>query len=222
MEGNDISLDKTTYDFLVYGFHKSGDTNGSVHALDACIAQGIKPSNRSLRIVLSHYCRLGNLEKSLALFQLIERNGWKHGLIIKTTLISCLLSFGRQLEAKSCVNNLSKSESVGSLSIFYDLIKDFCILGNLKMALYLLNTMLKKGKLPNEAGYSSIINKLCILKEFDRALEFLAEMQFASLKPSEISCDALVSGLCAMGRTDARKVFGNANHLRICTILWHV
>ncbi|GJN08967.1 hypothetical protein PR202_ga26929 [Eleusine coracana subsp. coracana] len=70
MKGNGISPDKITYDFLIYGFHKSGDTDSSVNMLDACIAKGFQPSNRSLRIVLNHHCRLGNLEKSLALFQL--------------------------------------------------------------------------------------------------------------------------------------------------------
>lgn len=207
MKVNSISPDKTTYDFLVYGFHKSGDTDSSVNALDACIAQGIKPSNRSFRIVLSHYCRLGSLEKSLALFHLIERSGWNHGLIIKTTFTSCLLYFGRHLEAKSCLNNLSKSEFIGPYINLDSLIKEFCILGDLKMSLDLLNTMLKKGKLPNEASYSSVIDRLCILKEFDHALDFLVEMQFASLKPSETSCNALVHGLCAIGRTcDARKI----------------
>ncbi|CAL4912760.1 unnamed protein product [Urochloa decumbens] len=207
MECNGISPDRTTYDFLIYGFHKSGDTDSSVSMLDACIAKGIQPSNRSLRIVLSHYCRLGSLEKSLALFHLIESSGWKHGLIIKTTLSSCLFSFGRHLEAKSCLNNLSKSDLIGSYINFDDLVKKFCILGDLKMSLNLLNTMLKKGKLPSEVSYSSVIYRLCILKEFDQALDFLAEMQFANLKPSETSCDALVHGLCATGRTcDARKV----------------
>ncbi|RCV46372.1 hypothetical protein SETIT_9G526500v2 [Setaria italica] len=207
MECNGISPDRTTYDFLVYGFHKSGDTDSSVSMLDACISQGLQPSNRSLRIVLSHYCTLGNLEKSLALFQLIESSGWKHGLIIKTTLTSCLLSFGRHLEAKSCLNNLSKSEFIGSYMNFDGLIKKFCTIGDLRMSLNLLNTMLKKGKLPSEVSYSSVIYRLCILKEFDQALDFLAEMQFASLRPSESSCDALVHGLCALGRTcDARKI----------------
>ncbi|CAL4920954.1 unnamed protein product [Urochloa decumbens] len=207
MECNGISPDRTTYDFLIYGFHKSGDTDSSVSMLDACIAKGIQPSNRSLRIVLSYYCRLGSLEKSLALFHLIESSGWKHGLIIKTTLSSCLFSFGRHLEAKFCLNNLSKSDLIGSYINFDDLVKKFCILGDLKMSLNLLNTMLKKGKLPSEVSYSSVIYRLCILKEFDQALDFLAEMQFANLKPSETSCDALVHGLCATGRTcDARKV----------------
>ncbi|OEL26700.1 Pentatricopeptide repeat-containing protein [Dichanthelium oligosanthes] len=207
MECNGISPDRTTYDFLVYGFHKSGDTDSSVSMLDACIVQGLQPSNRSLRIVLSHYCRLGNLEKSLALFHLIESSGWKHGLIIKTTLTSCLISFGRHLEAKSFLNNLSKSAFIGSYINFDDLIKKLCMLGDLKMSLNLLDTMLKKGKLPSEVSYSSVIYRLCILNEFDRALDFLAEMQFTSLKPSETSCDALVHGLCATGRTsDARKI----------------
>uniref|UniRef100_A0A0A9CCI0 Pentacotripeptide-repeat region of PRORP domain-containing protein n=1 Tax=Arundo donax TaxID=35708 RepID=A0A0A9CCI0_ARUDO len=207
MEGNGISPDKSTYDFLIYGFHKSGDTDGSVNMLDACIAKGLKPSNRSLRIVLSHYCRQGNLEKSLALFHMIERSGWKHGLVINTTLTSCLLSFGRRFEAKLCLNKLSKCSFIGSDVNFDAFIKEFCMLGDLQMTVYLLNTMLKKGKLPSEVSYSSVIYRLCILKEFDQALGFLAEMQFLALKPSEISCDALIRGLCAMGRTcDARKI----------------
>ncbi|XP_039825953.1 pentatricopeptide repeat-containing protein At5g15280, mitochondrial-like isoform X2 [Panicum virgatum] len=207
MECNGISPDRMTYDFLVYGFHKSGDANSSVSMLDACIAQGIQPSNRSLRIVLSHHCKLGNLDKSQALFHLIESSGWKHGSIIRTILTSCLLSSGRHLEAKLCLNNLSKSEFIGSYTNFDDLVKKFCVLGDLKTALKLLDTMLKKGKLPSEVSYSSIIYRLFILKEFDQALDFLVEMQFASLTPSETSVDALVHGLCATGRTcDAMKI----------------
>jgi len=207
MECNGISPDRMTYDFLVYGFHKSGDANSSVCMLDACIAQGIEPSNRGLRIVLSHYCRLGNLDKSLALFHLIESSGWKHGSIIRTILTSCLLSSRRHLEAKLCLNNLSKSEFIGSYTNFDDPVKKFCVLGDLKTSLNLLDTMLKKGKLPSEVSYNSVIYRLCILKEFDQALDFLVEMHFTNLTPSETSCDALVHGLCATGRTcDARKI----------------
>ncbi|XP_048572388.1 pentatricopeptide repeat-containing protein At5g15280, mitochondrial isoform X2 [Triticum urartu] len=207
MKGNGISPDKTTYDFLVYGFHKSGDTDRSVTMLDACIAQGLTPTNRSLRIVLSHHCMLGNLEKALELFHLIEGSGWKHGLVIELTLISALLSFGRNSEAKSCLNNLSRSALTTSYISFDVLIKEFCRQGDVEMSVNLINTMLKHGRLPSEASYSSVIHRLCILKEFDRALDFLAEMQLENLKPSERSCDVLMRGLCSMGRTsDAKKI----------------
>ncbi|VAH87268.1 unnamed protein product [Triticum turgidum subsp. durum] len=207
MKDNGISPDKTTYDFLVYGFHKSGDTDRSVTMLDAGIAQGLTPTNRSLRIVLSHHCMLGNLEKALQLFHLIEGSGWKHGLVIELTLISALLSFGRNFEAKSCLNNLSRSALTTSYISFDVLIKEFCRQGDVEMSVNLINTMLKHGRLPSEASYSSIIYRLCILKEFDRALDFLAEMQLENLKPSERSCDVLMRGLCSMGRTsDAKKI----------------
>lgn len=207
MKHNGISPDKTTYDFLVYGFHKSGDSDRSVSMLDACIAQGLTPSNRSLRIVLSHYCRSGNLEKSLELFYLIERSGWKHGLLIEMTLISSLLSFRRHSEAKSCLNNLSRNALIISDINFDVLIKEFCIQGDVEMSVNLLNTMLKKGRLPGEASYSSVIYRLCILKEFNQALDFLAEMKLEHLKPSDISCDALIRGLCAIGRiSDAKNI----------------
>lgn len=207
MKGDGISPDKTTYDFLVYGFDKSGDTDRSVNMLDACIAEGLTPSNRSLRIVLSHYCKLGNIEKSLELFHLIEGRGWKHGLAIEMTLISALLSFGRYSEAKSYLNNLSRSALIISGITFDALIKEFCGHRDLEMSVNLINTMLKNGRLPSEASYSSVIYRLCELKEFDQALNFLAEMQLENLKPSEISCDVLMRGLCAMGRTsDAKKI----------------
>jgi pentatricopeptide repeat protein len=207
MKGNGISPDKITYDFLIYGFHKSGDTDSSVNMLDSCLAKGLQPSNRSLRIVLNHHCRLGNLEKSLALFHLIERSGWKHGLTINTTLTSCLLSFGRHFEARSCLNNLSKCAFIGSDFSLDACIKQFCRLGDLQMSVNLMNTMLKKGEFPSEASYSSVIYRLCVLKEFDKALDFFAEMQFTGLKPSYICCDALIRGLCSMVRTcDARKI----------------
>ena len=83
MECNGISPDRMTYDFLVYGFHKSGDANSSVSMLDACIDQGIQPRNRSLRIVLSHHCKLGNLDKSLALFHLTSRVHVRHARVSK-------------------------------------------------------------------------------------------------------------------------------------------
>jgi pentatricopeptide repeat protein len=207
MKGNGISPDKITYDFLVYGFNKCGDTDRSVRMLDACIMQGLTPSNRSLRIVLSHYCKLGNLQKSLELFHLIDSRGWKHGLGIEMTLISALLSFGRYSEAKALLNNLSRSALIISDITFDALIKEFCGQGDLEMSVNLINTMLKNGRLPSEASYNSVIYRLCVLKEFDQALDFLAEMQLENLKPSEISCDVLMRGLCAMGRTtEAKKI----------------
>uniref|UniRef100_A0A0D9VPZ5 Pentacotripeptide-repeat region of PRORP domain-containing protein n=1 Tax=Leersia perrieri TaxID=77586 RepID=A0A0D9VPZ5_9ORYZ len=207
MESNGFSPDTTTYDFLVYGFHKSGDADQSINMLDACIAQRLMPSNRSLRVVLSHHCKLGNLEKSLELFHLIESNVWKHGLLIETTLISSLLSSGRFSEATSFLNSMNKRALIGFDIHFDVLIKKFCTSGDLEISVGLLNTMLKKGKHPSEVSYNSILYRLCDLKEFDQALDFLAEMQFTNLKPSDMSCDVLIQGLCACGRTcDAMKV----------------
>ncbi|KAF0912872.1 hypothetical protein E2562_019457 [Oryza meyeriana var. granulata] len=207
MKSNGFSPDTTTYDFLVNGFYKSGYVDHSINLLDACIAQGLMPSNRSLRVVLSHHCKLGNFEKSLELFHLIESNGWRHGLVIETTLISSLLSTGRFSQATSCLSSMNKRALIGCDIHFDVLIKKFCILGDVEMSVSLLNTVLKKGKLPSEVSYNSVMYRLCMLEEFDQALDFLAEMQFANLKPSEMSCDALIQGLCAMGRTcDAMKI----------------
>ncbi|KAL5210518.1 hypothetical protein ABZP36_006141 [Zizania latifolia] len=162
---------------------------------------GLMPSNRSLRVVLSHYCRLGNLEKSLKLFHLIERNGWKHGLVIEATLISCLLSSGRFSEATtSCLNSMNKRTLIGFDLHFDALIKEFCILGDVEMSVNLLNMILKKGKVPSDVGYSFVVYRLCMLKEFDQALDFLTEMKFTDIKPSDMPCDVLIHGLCAMGR----------------------
>uniref|UniRef100_A0A6V7QVF6 Pentatricopeptide repeat-containing protein n=1 Tax=Ananas comosus var. bracteatus TaxID=296719 RepID=A0A6V7QVF6_ANACO len=202
MEDRDITLDEVGYNFLVYGFYKCQNVKMAVETLNILLAKGLRPSTRSLRIMISHFCRQGNIDKALELYNMIERNNWNHGIVIENTIALSLLSIGRHCEAELLLDRINGRE-VAPAQVNYDLlIKEFCVKGGMDKAVDLLNKMLKKGNLPSEISYSSIIQKLCIYKEFDRALDFFAEMQYNNLKPSKESCNALICGLCDSGRVD--------------------
>ncbi|XP_072990724.1 pentatricopeptide repeat-containing protein At5g15280, mitochondrial [Typha latifolia] len=205
MHDRHIPLDRSTYDFLIYGFYKSGNMPMSVEALNTMITKGLTPSKCSLRIVINNFCNNGELDKALDISELIECRGWKHCSVIQNVLAVKLLSFGKLSEAEIVLERVNKRE-IFSTDINYGLlIKLFCLKGNTAKAVDLLNAMLKKGYLPSEGSYSLVIYRLCICRAFDQALDYLAEMQYENLKPSKESCDALIAGLCAVGKTDDAK-----------------
>lgn len=75
LQGKELLPNEATYDFFVYGFSKCKEMSSSVHYLFTMISKGLKLSNRSLRIVTSHLCDIGDLEKALELSQEMESRG---------------------------------------------------------------------------------------------------------------------------------------------------
>lgn len=201
MQHGGIDPDKVTYDFLIYGYHKCGNMGKSVEAFDVSISKGFEPSNRSLRIIMSHLCKMSSLDKAVELFNLIKFNKWKCGSSIASTLGLCMISSGRCLEAKHICEKAPEN-------LHFDfLIRHFCTKGDVQTAISLVNTMLKRGNLPCEISYSGIIYLLCHCNEIDAAMSFLTEMELRQLRPSKKSLETLIRALCDLGRLhDAKSV----------------
>lgn len=201
MQRRGIYPDNVTYDFLLYGYHKCGNMGKSVEAFDASISKGFEPSNRSLRIIMSHFCRKSSLDKAIELFNLTKLKKWKYGSSIVNTLGLCLISSGQCLEAKHIFEK-------APVNLYFDpLIRQFCRKGEITTAISLANKMLKGGNIPCEITYSGIIYLLCRCRDIDAALNFLTEMELQQLRPSKKSSETLIRALCDLGRLpDAKSV----------------
>jgi pentatricopeptide repeat protein len=194
MQHRSIDADNVTYDFLIYGYHKCGNIAKLVEAFDASISKGFEPSNRSLKIVLNHFCKMSGVEKALELFNLTKFNKWKCGSSIVSTLGLHLISSGQFLEAKNIYENAPENLQ------FDPLIRHFCMKGEIQTAISLANKMLNRGNVPCEISYSGIIYVLCHCNEIDAALDFLTEMELRQLRPSKKSSETLIRALCDLGR----------------------
>lgn len=207
MEERKVVLDEVGHNYLVYGFLQCKDLSSSLHYLTTMISKGLKPSNRSLRKVISSLCDAGELQKALELSQEIGLRGWTHDSIIQTAIVEALLSRGKIREAESFLDRMEE-ESLTPNDINYDyMIKRFCQHGRLNKAVQLMNIMLKKSNIPISTSYDSLIHGFCARNELDIALNFYSEMLNWNLKPSINTAEMLVLSFCHGGRTEEAEQF---------------
>ncbi|KAJ0098577.1 hypothetical protein Patl1_21885 [Pistacia atlantica] len=211
---NRLLPDEVTYNFLVYGFSKCKYVSGSVQYLSTMISEGLKPSNRSLRTVISCLCDVGELGKALQLSQEMILKGWVHDSIIQNSIVEGLLSRCKLQEAEHFLHSIVDKGLIPNTINYDRLIKRFCGYGRLNKAVDLLNIMLKKGNVPNSASYDSVIQGFCTRNKLDQALNFHTEMLARDLKPSTNTWNTLVRRLCQEGHTaEAEKLLISMIHI---------
>lgn len=207
MEEKKVALDGVGHNFLVHGFLQCKDLSSSLHYLIAMISKGLKPSNRSLRKVISSLCDAGDLQKALELSQEMSLRGWIHDSAIQTSIAESLLLCGKIQEAETFLDKMGE-ESLTPDNINYDyLIKCFCQHGRLNKAVHLMNTMLKKHNIPISTSYDFLIHGFCAQNKLDTALDFYAEMLNWNLKPRIDTIEMLLHRFCQDGKTELAEQF---------------
>lgn len=202
-----VVLDEVGHNYLVYGFLQCKDLSSSFHYLTTMISKGLKPSNRSLRMVISSLCDVGELQKALELSREMGLRGWIHDSIVQTTIVENLLSCGLVKEAESFLDRM-EDESLTPENIDYDcLIKRFCQYRRLNKAVHLMNIMLKKSNVPISTSYDFLIRGFCARNELDIASNFYSEMLNWNLKPRIDTLEILVFSFCQSGRTEQAEQF---------------
>ncbi|TKY46920.1 Pentatricopeptide repeat-containing protein [Spatholobus suberectus] len=207
MEEKKVVLDEVGHNFLVYGFLQCKDLSSSLHYLTTMISKRLKPSNRSLRKVISSLCDAGDLQKALGLSQEMRLRGWIHDSAIQTSIVESLLLYGKVQEAETFLDRMGE-ESLTPDNINYDyLIKCFCQHGRLNKAVHLMNTMLKKNNIPISTSYDFLIQGFCAQNKLDIALNFYSEMLNWNLKPRIDTVERLVHRFCQDGKTELAEQF---------------
>ncbi|XP_059640400.1 pentatricopeptide repeat-containing protein At5g15280, mitochondrial isoform X2 [Cornus florida] len=91
-----LQLDTVTYNFLVYGYSRCKAVSRSLQYLNAAMLKDLRPSNCSLRKVISCLCCEGELGKALDLSREMESRGWIHDSIIQNAIAEGLLAQGME------------------------------------------------------------------------------------------------------------------------------
>ncbi|KAG8366813.1 hypothetical protein BUALT_Bualt16G0006800 [Buddleja alternifolia] len=200
LKNKGLEFDDVTYNFVAHGFLLCNDISRSLHYLRTMIRRDLKPSNRSLREVISWLCHNGELDQALSLSREMESRNWIHSSVVQNIIVQALLNNGQLQEG---VEFLNRMELKGLMpeNISYDyLIKRFCQHSRVDKAVDLLNVMLRKKILPESTSYDYIIQGLCERRKMDIALDFYTEMLDKELKPSVITWDRIICYLCEEGR----------------------
>lgn len=199
MRGRGLSPDETTLNFLVYGYYSCGEYSKSLEYLSSMISAGMKPNNRSLRVVISSLCDNGEVKKALDLWRVMESKGWSFGSssVVQTKIVESLISRGDMVKAEDFLTRATR-DGVVAAPYYDNLIKKLSGRGNLKIAVHLMNTMLKNRKIPDSSSYDSVIDGLLRFSSnrMDEAREFHTEMLELGLSPSISTWSGLVRKYC--------------------------
>ncbi|CAA7031326.1 unnamed protein product [Microthlaspi erraticum] len=222
MRGRGLLPDETTFNFLIHGYALCGDYSSSLRYFSAMISEGMKPNNRSLRVVISSLCDNGDVKKALDFCQVMESKGWiLNSSVVQTKIVESLISKG---EISKAEDFLSRVTSNGMMGSYDNLIKRLADCENLDISVHLLNTMLKRRKIPDASSYDSVINGLLRCdNQLDKAMDFHAEMVELGLSPSintwsglvhkyceacqVVESERLIKSMVALGETPSQEMF---------------
>ncbi|KAL8529501.1 hypothetical protein ACS0TY_006798 [Phlomoides rotata] len=197
-----LQFDDVTYNFAIRGFLLCGDVSCSLNYMKTMIRQDHRPSNRSLRGVITCLCQNGEVGPTLDLSREMEQRGWVHGSVIQSSIVQALLSKGNLYEAVQFLDRIALKELIPD-NIKYDtLIKQFYHHHRLDKAVDLLNIMLSRGSSPESSSYDYVIQGFCDRRKLDIALDFHTEMLYRDLKPSMITWDTLIRRLSECSRLE--------------------
>ncbi|CAA0823387.1 Pentatricopeptide repeat-containing protein [Striga hermonthica] len=195
----DIQFDDVTYNYVIRGFLLCEDTSRCLHYLTAMISQGLKPSNRTLRKVITRLCENGNIDLIVDLSRQMEIRGWDFGPFIQCKIVNALIDNRNILEAVEFLDKLMSKDLISNNMSYDYLIQRFYQHGRMDKSVELLNSMLRKGSAPESTSYDCIIQGLCDCCEWDKALDYYTEMLCRGLKPSLSTFETLVCGLTGCG-----------------------
>ncbi|PIN08825.1 hypothetical protein CDL12_18593 [Handroanthus impetiginosus] len=198
----ELQFDEVTYNYVIRGFLLCNDVSRAVNYLTTMMRQDFKPSNRSLREVISCLCRNGKLAIALDLSREMESRGWNHGLVVQSNIVEALLTSGKILEAIEFLDRITSKDLIPDNMKYDYLIKRFYQQGRLDKAVDLLNIMVRKGSYPEAYSYDYVIQGFCDEHKLDMALDFYTEMLHRDLKPSTTTWDALICSLSDCGRVE--------------------
>ncbi|KAF7820516.1 pentatricopeptide repeat-containing protein [Senna tora] len=195
MDEKKVALNEVTYNFLVYGFLQCNDLCRSVHFLTTMIAKELKPSNRSLRMVISSLCKARELRKALELSREMEVRGWIHGSVIQNAITACLLSHdGRLDKAVHLLNTMLKKHTI-PLSTSYDsVISGLCTHKRLDVALDFYSEMSVLNLKPKSNTVTMLVNSFCQDGRTEEAEQLLTDMIDGGETPTrEMYCSVINS-----------------------------
>ncbi|KAK3007621.1 hypothetical protein RJ639_014107 [Escallonia herrerae] len=197
-----LQPDVVTYDFLVYGFCRCKAVSSSLQHLSAMMSKGLRPSNCSLKAVITSLCHGGELVQALKLSREMEYRGILHGSVIQNGIVEGLLIHGKLQEAVNFLNRMVEKGLIPENINYDNLIKRLSRCGSQEKAVDLLDIMLKRGNTPNYTSYDSLIQGFCTCHKLDEALDFHSETLTRNLKPSIKTWTVLIHNLCEDGKTE--------------------
>ncbi|KAK2991483.1 hypothetical protein RJ640_016518 [Escallonia rubra] len=157
---------------------------------------GVSPNVFTYNIMIRGFCGVGELERGLSLFDLMERNGCLPNVVTYNTIINAYCKIGRVDEAYRYLNSMSVRNLEPTLISRNVIINGLCRAGRMNEASEVLQEIKRNGFVPDEVTYNTLVNGYCKEGNFHQGLVLHAEMIRNGLSPNVVTYTSLINSMC--------------------------
>ncbi|KAF8405564.1 hypothetical protein HHK36_010471 [Tetracentron sinense] len=198
MKSRGLKPNTVIYNTLIHALCK----NGKIGRGRSLMNEMVEPSEVTFNILVSGYCREGDLIQALVLLEKSFNLGFVPDIVTVTKVVEILCDKGRVTEAVEVLERVEDKGGVVDAVAYNTLIKGFCSLGKATLGHRFLKEMERKGCLPNVNTYNALISGFSESGKLDMALDLFQEMRTDGISLNFVTYNTLIRGLCSGGRIE--------------------
>nr|XP_023892797.1 pentatricopeptide repeat-containing protein At3g54980, mitochondrial-like [Quercus suber] len=157
-------------------------------------AKGIELDVEVCSIVIQAVCKRPNLSLAFVLLKGMREMGWVPLEGTYTCVIGACVKHGNMVEALRLKDEMVSCGKSMNLVVATNLMKGYCVQGNLDSALDLFNRIGEDVLSPNKVTYSVLIEWCGKNGTMERAYELYTQMKEKGIQPSVFNVNSLILG----------------------------
>ncbi|GLJ53301.1 hypothetical protein SUGI_1135940 [Cryptomeria japonica] len=191
-----------TYDILLDGLMRAGDSNGIQSLLENMKKEGSAVPFRAYKKVIQHYIATSKLEPAFSCFKQMEEVGCLADVETYNSLMSSFLNMGLPYKAFEIYEAMEKSSCRPDALTFEMMIPSLAKSGRLDTAIKLFEDMKAQGVRSNTLIFTSLVDSLGKAGRLDMTMKVYMDMQAAGVRPSASTFVSLVESYVKAGKLE--------------------
>ncbi|XP_047945920.1 pentatricopeptide repeat-containing protein At1g80150, mitochondrial-like isoform X2 [Salvia hispanica] len=200
-----IVLDAYSFNIVIKGFCEMGILDKAFLVMAGMGTWGLAPDVFTYTSLIEACYKSNWPEIANGLWSRMVLKGCLPNIATFNVRIQFLVNKGRTWDANKLLDfmrRLKKSPEFPDEITYNLVIKGFCKMGNLKMAMYVYSAFRSEGYKPNQKIYQTLIHYFCEAREFDMAYNMCKQSMENNWYPSVGTINNLIEGLVRDGKLE--------------------
>ncbi|XP_078174396.1 tetratricopeptide repeat (TPR)-like superfamily protein isoform X4 [Carex rostrata] len=201
MQANNFLPDIITYNTIIGGYAKTGDT-GKGEQLMLGMQPRLKPDKRTWAIVISGYCREGNMRDAFRCVQEMSDAGSYPNIVVFNTLIKGFLDAHDIAGVNEVLKLMRKFRVKPDIVTYSHQTNAWSEMGMIDRCTEVFEKMVQDGIKPDYQVYSILAKAHARAQDPKKAESILQEMKENGIKPNVVTYTTVISGYCSTTNMD--------------------
>jgi pentatricopeptide repeat protein len=197
-------IEPNAYNKLMNSLIARGRAQDAVALFENWIEEGLySPDVWSFNVIIKGVCRMGNVQKALALVESMDEFGCSPDTVTHNILVDGLCRVKEVNKGREVLRRLQRDGvSMPNVVTYTSVISGYCKAGRMEDAMAVYNDMLESGTRPNTVTYNVLINGYGKAGDIESAVGMYQQLMLRRCPPDIVTFSSLIDGYCRCGQLD--------------------